>query len=92
VPHASSGEEIMKAHNSMVAWCGAALLLVSPGPCAADTWPQWRGPQRSGHTDEADLPSSWDGKTGENVLWKVGRQAALLVVPSFVGAAVWSRR
>jgi outer membrane protein assembly factor BamB len=54
----------------LVAWCGGALLLFSAGLCAAGDWPQWRGPQRSGQADEADLPLTWDGKTRENVLWK----------------------
>lgn len=61
----------MKVHKPLVAWCGVALLLFSAGLCAAGNWPQWRGPQRSGQTDEAELPLTWDGKTRENVLWKV---------------------
>jgi hypothetical protein len=60
----------MREHKSLLAWCGSALLLFSAGLGAAANWPQWRGPQRSGHADEADLPLTWDGKTRENVLWK----------------------
>jgi outer membrane protein assembly factor BamB len=49
----------------------AGLLLV---PCAltrgGDDWPQFRGPTGLGYTAEKDLPLKWDGKTGENILWK----------------------
>jgi outer membrane protein assembly factor BamB len=33
-------------------------------------WPGWRGPTGQGATDETDLPLKWNGKTGENVVWK----------------------
>jgi outer membrane protein assembly factor BamB len=59
----------MRAQPSLLAWYGGVLLLLA-GLCAAGDWPQWRGPQRSGHSDEKDLPLTWDGKTRENVLWK----------------------
>jgi outer membrane protein assembly factor BamB len=61
----------MSTQKSLVAGCGVAWLVLSAGICAAGQWPQWRGPQRSGHTEETDLPLTWDGKTMENVLWKV---------------------
>lgn len=38
--------------------------------CRGGNWPGWRGPTGMGYTDEKDLPLKWDGKTGENVLWK----------------------
>jgi len=44
------------------------LLIV---PLAADDWPAWRGPTGQGQSAEKDLPLTWDGKTGKNVLWKV---------------------
>ncbi len=48
--------------------CGAVLLCAC-ATLAAD-WPGWRGPTGQGTTDEKDLPLTWDGKTGKNVLWK----------------------
>ena len=47
-----------------------ALVLI---PCAAPAgdWPQWRGPTGMGFTDEKNLPTTWGGKTAENVLWKI---------------------
>ena len=39
-------------------------------PLAAANWPQFRGPTGLGYTDEKNLPLTWNGQTGENVLWK----------------------
>ena len=36
----------------------------------AANWPYFRGPDGSGVTTLADLPTTWDGPTGKNVLWK----------------------
>ena len=33
-------------------------------------WPRFRGPDGSGHSAYANIPTAWNGKTGENVLWK----------------------
>src|SRR5437763_780699 len=38
---------------------------------AARYWPGWRGPTGVGYTTEKDLPLTWDGKSGKNLLWKV---------------------
>lgn len=46
------------------------LLLLFAASVRAENWPGWRGPTGSGHTTEKNLPLRWDGKTGENVLWK----------------------
>jgi outer membrane protein assembly factor BamB len=61
----------MKIREPFAAACGVALLLLSVAPCSAENWLQWRGPQRSGHSAEADLPLTWDGKKQENIVWKV---------------------
>jgi outer membrane protein assembly factor BamB len=61
----------MTIRKPLAGVCGATLLLFSVGLCSAENWPQWRGPERSGHSIEADLPLTWDGKKQENVLWKV---------------------
>jgi len=37
----------------------------------AGNWPGWRGPTGVGSTDETNLPLTWDGKKGENIVWKV---------------------
>jgi outer membrane protein assembly factor BamB len=48
----------------------AGLLLAAQTASRAGDWPGWRGPTGLGHTDEKDLPLTWDGKTGKNILWK----------------------
>ncbi len=51
------------------------LLVISvlfvPSTAPAGDWPGWRGPTGQGVSAEKDLPLSWNGKTGDNVLWKV---------------------
>ena len=34
------------------------------------SWPSFRGPHASGVADGQHLPERWDGKTGENILWR----------------------
>src|SRR5438552_16436853 len=49
----------------------AAVCWLVLAACAhADDWPGWRGPTGMGHTREKDLPLTWNGKDGTNVLWK----------------------
>ena len=36
----------------------------------AENWQAWRGPRGDGTSSEKDLPSRWNGKTGENIAWK----------------------
>jgi len=36
----------------------------------AGSWPSFRGPLASGVAEGQHLPDRWDGKTGENVLWR----------------------
>jgi len=50
---------------------GAWMAAVAATLLGAGDWPQWRGPLRSGYADEVDLPLTWDGKSQDNVLWKV---------------------
>jgi outer membrane protein assembly factor BamB len=33
-------------------------------------WPSFRGPQASGIAEGQNLPEKWNGKTGENILWR----------------------
>jgi outer membrane protein assembly factor BamB/protein tyrosine phosphatase (PTP) superfamily phosphohydrolase (DUF442 family) len=41
-------------------------------PIATDkgSWPSFRGPRASGVADGQNLPDQWNGKTGENILWR----------------------
>lgn len=51
--------------------CSFALLLTTHVLLHAEDWPQWRGPTGYGVSAAKGLPLTWDGKSGENVLWKV---------------------
>ncbi|PHS07378.1 MAG: serine/threonine protein kinase [Blastopirellula sp.] len=37
----------------------------------AEDWPSWRGPRGDGSSIEKNVPTHWDGTTGENITWKV---------------------
>jgi outer membrane protein assembly factor BamB len=62
----------------------AVLILVMPA-ARADNWPQWRGPNLNGTTNEKDLPLKWT--TEENIVWK-------LAMPSWSGSTpvIWRDR
>jgi outer membrane protein assembly factor BamB len=48
----------------------AALVVISLVPLAhAENWPQWRGPEATGHSKETGLPVSWSAT--KNVAWKL---------------------
>jgi outer membrane protein assembly factor BamB len=46
------------------------LLLTAAAAARADDWPGWRGPTGMGQAADRDLPLTWGGKDGQNVLWK----------------------
>ena len=68
------------------AWVGLSLAVANVS--RAGNWPGWRGPTGAGTTDEKDLPLRWDGKTGENVLWK----ASLAGTTGHSSPIVWGDR
>jgi outer membrane protein assembly factor BamB len=53
----------------------------------ADDWPQFRGPTGLGYTTERNLPVTWGGEKGENVLWK-----SPLVGEGHASPVVWGDR
>jgi outer membrane protein assembly factor BamB len=46
------------------------VVALCPALGRAGDWPGWRGPTGLGYTEEKDLPLTWDGKTGQNIVWK----------------------
>ncbi|MFT7640501.1 MAG: outer membrane protein assembly factor BamB [Pirellulaceae bacterium] len=50
----------MFAHCSLFLFCFVAL---SSSALADTTWPQWRGPQRNGHSEETGISTDWTAKT-----------------------------
>src|SRR4051794_29684067 len=63
-----NGMRIHLCHRT--ATVSLVLLALIPAASWAGNWPGWRGPTGMGYTDEKDLPLTWDGKTGEHLLWK----------------------
>jgi outer membrane protein assembly factor BamB len=72
------------------------LLVLSATFTRAGDWPGWRGPSGLGYTDESNLPLTWNGKTGENILWKTpiagGGPNADFTAPGHSSPIVWHGR
>ena len=64
----------------------AANDFPSPEEIAAN-WPRFRGADGSGSSALTNLPDSWDGPSGKNVVWK-----APLELPGENSAVVWGGR
>jgi len=50
-----------------------AFAIISAGstqPTHAENWPGWRGPNGDGRSSETEIPTEWNGVTGENIAWK----------------------
>ena len=62
-----------------------AIVLLSFAIVQAENWPQWRGPNLNGVSNEKNLPVKWT--TEENVVWKVA-------MPGFSGSTpiIWRDR
>lgn len=58
------------------------LLVMASTAAQADHWPQWRGPNFNGSSDESNLPTSWSRT--ENIAWHVD-----LPGPSAATPVVW---
>ena len=48
----------------------ALLLCCFTSAAQAENWPGWRGPRGDGTSEEQKVPTTWNGETGENILWK----------------------
>ena len=65
-----------------------ALAPDSPSPPQAkDNWPRFRGPGGLGLSPHADVPTSWDGPTGQAVLWKTP-----ISLPGHSSPIIWNDR
>lgn len=49
----------------------AAVSMVYPTPAMKQNFPSFRGPGGNGIAYQTNIPESWDGATGKNILWKV---------------------
>nr|MBP6821762.1 quinonprotein alcohol dehydrogenase [Acidobacteriota bacterium] len=54
---------------------------------AADNWPQFRGPDGTGHSDAKDLPTEWSET--KNIVWKTEIHDRGWSSPVIFGKQVW---
>lgn len=63
----------------------------SPGYATAEemkeNWPGFRGPEGIGKAYHTDVPTEWDGPSGQNILWKVP-----IPLPGFNSPIIWGKR
>jgi outer membrane protein assembly factor BamB len=67
----------------------SAILLLSFSfiVYAADDWPQFRGPEGTGHSDARDLPQEWSET--KNIVWKTAIHDRGWSSPVIYGKQVW---
>ncbi len=64
-----SGETVKRPPREIVS-TGNGRPPARPIASAKGSWPSFRGPHASGVADGQNLPDQWNGKTGENILWR----------------------
>jgi outer membrane protein assembly factor BamB len=75
----------MKSHGALLA---ALAILGWVTRARANDWPQWRGPQRSGVSQETGLLKEWP-KEGPKLLWKVADLGHGYSTPAIAGGRVY---
>jgi outer membrane protein assembly factor BamB len=68
-----------------VAWCVGLVVL---GSFLAADWPQWRGPQRTGISQETGLLKEWPSE-GPRLLWQLDDIGSGYSTPSIVGDRIY---
>ncbi len=63
------------------------VLLSSVAVCGAENWPQFRGPDGTGHSDAKGLPLVWDET--KNVVWKTAIHDRGWSSPVVFGKQIW---
>lgn len=71
----------------MISRASLVLVLITAGLATAGDWPQFRGPNGSGVSDETGLPTTW-GPT-ENVRWKADLPGRTVASPVVFGKKVF---
>jgi outer membrane protein assembly factor BamB len=66
---------------------GFLLIIHSLFALAADNWPQFRGPEGTGHSDARDLPLNWSETS--NVVWKTAIHDRGWSSPVIHGNQIW---
>ena len=63
------------------------VVLLSVAARGADSWPQFRGPDGTGHSDAKGLPLVWD--ESKNIVWKTAIHDLGWSSPVVYGKQVW---
>ena len=74
----------MMKRFALTAFWTAVLCLLAP---ASDNWPQFRGPDGTGHSDARDLPLQWSET--QNIVWKTPIHDRGWSSPVVYGRQVW---
>ena len=67
---APTGEAKTIAPRRIVRTAGGSAPSRPDPNSPTGSWPSFRGQQASGIAERQNLPDRWDGKTGENILWR----------------------
>src|ERR1051326_977230 len=87
------GDHLNPTHRmkpSLIPCSLAPLLALALGSCCAPPsiraadWPQWRGPNRDGISQEKGLLKEWP-KEGPKLLWRIGDAGSGYSTPAGVG-------
>lgn len=76
------------SHSRFFCLLAHITLLASAFTISAADWPQFRGPQRDGHSKETGLLQEWP-KDGPKLLWQVKDIDAGFSTPSIVGDRIY---
>jgi outer membrane protein assembly factor BamB len=67
----SPAGEVKNTSSRRIVRTAGARAPARPDPnTPKGSWPSFRGPQASGIAEQQNLPDRWNGKTGENILWR----------------------
>lgn len=75
----------MKNHLGLL---GLAFLSFASLTTRAADWPQWRGPNRDGHSPEKGLLGEWP-KEGPRLIWKIAEAGSGYSTPAVVGERLY---
>jgi hypothetical protein len=83
--------QIMKRRSAVSALLFALLVLPLGILQASDDWPQWRGPNRDGHSPDKGLLNEWPAE-GPKLAWKATGLGIGYTNVAVVGDRIFKRR
>src|ERR1044071_8261744 len=63
-------DEVVAKHAREIVSTGNGKPPARPMAGEKGSWPSFRGPHASGIAEGQNLPDQWNGKTGDNILWR----------------------